>query len=170
MRAKLARSVRKEFDEIMVRRFSLFQKVTDHDVVSTGNFLYRSKISGDLYGFVRLQFHKHKDGFTLNVMRSHDQNCGTPRENLLLARYSTRVRIQNLWGQSTEFWFMLPDDLEYVRSLDPQTITEYRRATFFATKKEVDQDDIGIMKTFVDDAIASIEKYVIPYLRDGRGA
>ena len=115
MRAKLARFVRKEFDEIMVRRFLLFHKVTDHDVVSTGNFLYRSKISDDLFGFVRLQFHKHKDGFTLNVMRSHDQNCGTPRENLTLARYTTRVRIHRLWGQQHgDFWFMLPDDLEYV--------------------------------------------------------
>lgn len=168
MRAKLARFVRREFDEIVGRRFPFFHKVTDHDVISTGDFLYRSKINDEIYGFVRLQIHKHKDGFTINVIRSHDQNAGTPRENLTLARYSTIQRIQNLWGQNTEFWFMLPDDLEYVRSLNPQTITDYRRATFFATKKEVDEDDIGIIKSYVDDAISCIEKYVIPYLRDGR--
>jgi len=169
MRAKLARFVRKEFDETMARRFPLFPKVTDHDVVSTGNFLYRSKITDEVYGFVRLQFHKHKDGFTINIARTRDKNCGTPRANFELGPESNFVRIHRLWGQQHgDFWFMLPDDLEYVRSLDPQTITDYRRATFFATKKEVDQDDIGIMKTFVDDAIASIEKYVIPYLGDGQ--
>ena len=151
MRARLAKSVRKDFDDLMRRNFPSFERITENEVVSTGNALYRARIGANLFGAIMLQFHRRRDWFTINVAISRDENLLTANADLSIPQEFPILRIQKLWGQAGDFWLNLPEEPS-----DP-------RQAFRKQKEPVTDTEIANFRKLVGEAIRLIGEYAIPY-------
>lgn len=174
MRERLAKIVKNHFAELMEKKLPHFE----HFKIHSGH-LYRWQISKDFYCYLLLHLYKQADWFTVEIAWSSDRNLFTDKVDYK-AEHKT-FRIQNLWGQKEDFWWMLPEERHFqeclamekqkrfkttgigfdINSFDKQMERRRKQLMMEVTQKEVSE-----IKAQVEDAIERIIQYAIPYFHE----
>lgn len=155
MRKQLAKAVRQEFAEMLLKKCPQFQKTNN----GSGYYVYKRKVGPTLCFFVALQTVAREDWFTVEVAwNNSDEFPGlafNDSPNEIPKTGGFRMRLGRFWTKEDYWWELAPDvsdeeweALELEGKIPPETPIE---------------DAIKQVKPQVADAIERLCKYALPY-------
>ncbi len=171
MKSKLGHTLRKQFDRRLEKELGQFSLEKCEELPGTDR-LYEWRIAEGLTAYVLLVIAERANDFTIELAWSRGgtfptnlrlltpvdiPECDIVRDEPEEGNY--RFRLSSLWDPREDHWWHVSAQ----RGLEDLSADEFLDYDFTTAEPDVNEEDLRLLDSCVDDAMMRIHKHAVPY-------